>query len=394
MHRGKPVRFVLVQPGLPKYRVPAYRAVAQRPGMNFKLIYAQDINVPNAPPEGFEGEFSDHRYVYVRGKPMFWHGAQVRAAWRERADVVGLLWNTRYLSVFPAVLLARLRGVPVLLFGHGYSKSEGPLRARLRTWLGNLANAVVVYNRGTRENLVRAGMAPDHVYVALNTVDQRLVQAARARWLATPGKVEAFKRQEGLGGPDGTAPVILFVSRLEEANRVDLLLDAAAELRKTTPHLRVIIIGKGPDDERLRAHAARLNLLDEAAPTVRFLGAIYDEDVVAGWFLSADLFCYPANVGLSLLHAFGYGVPVVTCDNFAAQNPEIEALRPNENGAVYREGSVPDLVRVLSQLLADRAQLRTMSIAAHRTATEEYSVERMADGFIQAVNHCLKNGAV
>lgn len=390
---GRPVRFTLVQPGLPKYRIPAYRAIAQRPRMQFKLVYAQDIDLPNAEPDGFAGEFGNHKYFFVRGRPIFWHTAQLREAWREPLDVVGFSWNTRYLSLLPAMILARLRGVPVLLFGHGYSKNEGPFRAWARRWLGKRADAIVVYNRTTRENLIKRGMNPQRVYVALNTVDQNQVQAARSAWIRTPGKVEEFKRREGLGGPSGTAPVLLFVSRLEEANRVDMLLDAAAQLRSTHPHMRVIIIGKGPDDARLRAHAARLGLTPPTDPTVRFLGAIYNEEIIAGWFLSSDVFCYPANIGLSLLHAFGYGLPAVTCDNFAAQNPEIEALRPGENGAVYKQDSVPDLVRVLNELFSDRVRLRAMSECAHRTATEEYSIEGMADGFIQAVNHCLHKHA-
>ena len=45
---------------------------------------------------------------------------------------------------------------------------------------------------------------------------------------------------------------------------------------------------------------------------VRWLGSIYDEAQLAPWFLTADAFVYPGAIGLSVLHAMGYGLPVVT----------------------------------------------------------------------------------
>ena len=36
--------------------------------------------------------------------------------------------------------------------------------------------------------------------------------------------------------------------------------------------------------------------------------------------------CYPVNIGLSLLHAFGFGLPVVTGNDIGSHNPGIETL--------------------------------------------------------------------
>ena len=51
------------------------------------------------------------------------------------------------------------------------------------------------------------------------------------------------------------------------------------------------------------SRAAALDLVGD-------LGSIYDEIELAPWFLTADAFVYPENIGLSILHAFGYGLPV------------------------------------------------------------------------------------
>ena len=96
-------------------------------------------------------------------------------------------------------------------------------------------------------------------------------------------------------------------------------------------------------------------------------------------------FCYPANIGLSILHGMGYGLPVVTSDKVESQNPEIEALRDGENGFLYRDGDIDDLTAKLEVLLTDSATQNRMSAAAHATATERFSLANMVDGYVDAV---------
>ena len=132
---------------------------------------------------------------------------------------------------------------------------------------------------------------------------------------------------------------MLYVSRLDPDNRLDLAIQAVHQLQAEFPTLQFVAIGKGDAErQRLEKLVAHLDL----AHQVRFLGPIYDELELAPWFLTADLFCYPQNIGLSLLHAFGYGLPVITSDHVESQNPEIEALRHGENGMLYPFVRRPD----------------------------------------------------
>jgi glycosyltransferase involved in cell wall biosynthesis len=118
---------------------------------------------------------------------------------------------------------------------------------------------------------------------------------------------------------------------------------------------------------------------------VHFTGAIYDEQCVAPWMLSATLFCYPRNIGLSLLHAFGYGLPVVTSDDLAGHNPEIEALKPSVNGLLYRDGDLDDIVRQWLDLMNDPALRQRLSTAASRTVTDRYTLDHMVQGFLHLI---------
>jgi glycosyltransferase involved in cell wall biosynthesis len=103
--------------------------------------------------------------------------------------------------------------------------------------------------------------------------------------------------------------------------------------------------------------------------------------------LASDVFCYPANIGLSILHAFGYGLPVVTGDDLASHNPEIEALVPGVNGLTFRHGDSASLAQSLARIFDDRALAASMHAAAHKTVMEKFTVQRMVDGIEAAVRY-------
>ncbi|MBX3359084.1 MAG: glycosyltransferase family 4 protein [Phycisphaeraceae bacterium] len=374
-----------MQPALPKYRVPVFREMASRGGIDFRLLYGEEPGLKNVPADGFVAESAPMRHLRLRGQPLFWQSAQTRSASRDVADVLGMTWNTRYMSGWPALRLARLRGVPTLLWGHGYSKNESEKRFRLRVRMGKEATAVLLYNHTAAERVIEAGIPRERVFVALNALDQGPIQSARERWISEPARLEAFRREAGLEG----GKVVLFVSRLDPANRVDLLLQAAAKIKDRHGALRVVIVGNGPDLDRLRAMAGTLGI----AANVQFPGAIYDEDRLAGYFLASRVFCYPANIGLSILHAFGYGVPVVTGNDIASHNPEIEAIREGENGLLFRHDDADSLAQVLDRQLGDADLSARLGAGAHRTVMERFTLKNMVDGMEAAVRYCAASRA-
>jgi len=371
------MRLTIQQPALPRYRVPVFRALARRDGIDLHLVYGNAPDAPaNAAPSGFSGQFVPIRRL-LRSAAL-WHQPMLTYATRRRSDVLVLTWDLHYLSLIPALLLARCTGVRTVLWGHGFSKHEVAWRGFLRRSVGRLADELLFYNHSAADPFVdKWKWDRQRIHVALNSLDQTQVNQARSQWADQPERLAAFQREKGLDD----RPVVLFVSRLQPENRVDLLLQAASRLARNHPRLRVVIIGRGDDLPRLQSMQYKLGLADH----VIFAGALYNEEQLAPYFLSSNVFCYPANVGLSLLHGFGYGLPVVTSDRIQSQNPEIEALVHGENGLLYRDGDPDELARALAVLIENPKVARQMGAQGRQVVEERFTLTRMVDGIERAV---------
>jgi glycosyltransferase involved in cell wall biosynthesis len=134
-------------------------------------------------------------------------------------------------------------------------------------------------------------------------------------------------------------------------------------------------------EDEMRRLAEDLGIRDR----VRFVGPLYDESVLSLWYKSADVFVMATCIGLSIHHAMAYGVPVVTDDNPLTQTAEFEVLQDGINGLTYRAGDIDDFAAKVCRVLDDSTLRHELSQAAVRRVEEDYSIDRMAERFVAAV---------
>jgi glycosyltransferase involved in cell wall biosynthesis len=106
-------------------------------------------------------------------------------------------------------------------------------------------------------------------------------------------------------GPYGD--YILSISRLDRAKRIDLLLDALAQV--PVP-LRAVIAGRGPDEARLRQRAQALKL----GTRVTFAGFVNDNEAIDLYRNARAVFYAPVDedYGFATIEAFAANKPVLT----------------------------------------------------------------------------------
>jgi glycosyltransferase involved in cell wall biosynthesis len=372
-------RVIVQQPALRRYRIPFYREWAKRAGISLKLLHAvQGDNVGNIDGDFLEAECIPMWTRKIGHRSFMWHSAQWMGAEQGMCDVLVLSWNTQYISLIPSLLRARKNGIRTILWGHGFSKDESWLRRFIRNAIGRLADALVFYDFSTAQNFLDAGWPEERIHVAPNSLDQMEIQTTRMSWLSQPSRLESFQQENGLAGRKN----IIYVGRIYKENRLDILIKALPEIKNRHPQLQLLVIGKVNElTKQLQQLAENLGV----APTIKWLGEIYEENEIAPYMLSSQLFCYPANIGLSIMHAMGYELPVVAGDHIPSHNPEIQVLRDGVNGSLFRHLDTEDLSVTLSDLLDDPERVSSMGSAARDSVLNQFTTKKMVDGFMLAI---------
>lgn len=215
------------------------------------------------------------------------------ALWRAagRADVMHVMANSGwswYLFALPAIMIARLRGTPVIVNYRGggaeafFGSAPGWVLRYLKT-----VDALVLPSGFLREVFQRFGVDGQ---VIPNIID-----------------LDRFKPAQR----DGSEPPHLIVTRnLEPIYDIPSALQAFALVRQQLRQARLTVAGSGPERELLEQLAADLGIAD----AVTFTGRI-DNDQMTALYASADVMLNPStidNMPISILEAFASGVPVVS----------------------------------------------------------------------------------
>ncbi len=202
---------------------------------------------------------------------------------------------------FAAILLGRALNKPVVVSARGSDITLGlklPLVNRLIGWTLQHAARVIAVSASLKELMVAHGTDPDKVTVIPNGVDTQLFY---------PLDQDAARHALGL---PADAKIVLTVCSLVELKGVDLLIEAAALVRARYPGAcRILVVGKGPERERLQRQIEQAGLGD----MVRLVGTVPNRELV-NWYNAADLF---------FLGSSREGWPNVVCEALACGTPVV-----------------------------------------------------------------------
>ena len=375
----KRLNVAIFQPALPKYRIPIFQRLGQQ--FSVKVFFGEEKDLSNEQAVGFENQPVKHRKFRLRsGREVIWNRSQIKACGNRHWDVIVLSWNIGDLSLIFALLRARLNGISTILWGHGYSKKASGFRARVRNRITGFATAVLFYDPVTK-NKFEEITGRQNCFAAPNAINTDPIQEQKEAWMEG-SRLERFKEEHDLLGRD----VLLFVSRFDPANRLEVLIRAMPELKAKHPEILAVLVGSGQDEQRLRSLVKEL----DCVTNVLFTGPIYEEQQLSPWFLSASLFCYPSNIGLSLMHAFHYGLPVVVGDDLSRCNPEIYAFETNVNGMTFEDGDSSSLAKCVLDLIRNQSLLKALSKGAADTA-KSLTIERLIDGYSEAIRFAAQS---
>lgn len=161
--------------------------------------------------------------------------------------------------------------------------------------------------------------------------------------------------------------VLCFCGRLGEEKSVDVLLDFFSELHRPGEHVKLLIIGDGPERENLKQQTRNLGLWGN----VIFAGAVSHEDVPA-FFACCDLYATASLSevnSISMLEAMAMELPVL--HRVDEKNPG--QVTEGINGFLFR--TAEEFCRAVedfrSSSMEEQARLRASTADSVRLAGQE-----------------------
>jgi glycosyltransferase involved in cell wall biosynthesis len=373
-------KILLFQKVVPSYRVPVFRKLYQNYGVitchsrekkgNIKKSFVHQMDFPN--------ELIPLAYLGLTETTVIQNIMPVLC--RYKPEIVISQFSLGYITCWLLYLLKPFFRYRLILWTHGVRNNEihDPFRTRSRKlflWFLKNADAVIFYSEG-RKNIVAARLKrKDHLFVAPNTLDLTLYRNIYDE-LVRSGK-EAVKKE--LGFPPGFN--LIFLGRLLPEKRIGLLLEAFGLIQEKF-EVTMHFIGDGPEEGTIRHYG-------KISGRVRQYGGIFDPVLTGKFLFASDLFIMPGYLGLGLVHAFAFGLPVVSARSTTAgpfHSPEAEYITEGENGLLC-ESSAKSLSDAIDRILSDPALLAKMSEAALSTAYEKCSIDNMISGFGSAVKY-------
>ena len=178
------------------------------------------------------------------------------------------------------------------------------------------------------------------------------------RFAPTHASNERRARVAALCGVRPDAPLLMTVSRFHPEKRMDVVLDAFAQVRRER-EIGLVIYGQGPTEPLVRAHAAGI-------AGVHVAGYTTEPDELAQVYASADALLHGSSAetyGLVIAEALCSGTPVIVPDIGGAAD-----LAGPGWSETYTPGDVQGCAAAIRRMLArDRTSLRDAATDAATT---------------------------
>ena len=348
------VRVAFVTNIITPYRIAFYSKMATLPGIDLLVVHG-DVKGETGRPaaknlDNWEFSHKEVRNSEKRLGPFVirWQTGVLPILRSFNPDVVVVLGISGTISNWLILIWGRMKRLRTLMWMCGWEAQKRKSAAYrfkriLLKFFIMLPTTLLVYSSKAKDYMVELGAPVKKCVICYNglDIDESLRKEAAI-------KEKAVQLRDKLN--PGHVPVFLYVGGILPKKRVDLLLKAFANLRKSQAAM-LWIIGDGPTMPETKCLAASLDV-----PDVIFLGRIIDS--VDLYFSAADFFVLPGIGGLALNQALFWGTPCICSE---ADGTEADLVLERETGYYFLPNDEDSLTSALSQAVKATKDLESYS---------------------------------
>lgn len=174
---------------------------------------------------------------------------------------------------------------------------------------------------------------------------------------------------------------ILYGGRLVPEKGIFLLIDAYMKLEINFEKTKLIIIGSGPLERKLKKYVTSCNF----EKNIEFIPWLNNNEFKI-MMKNCSIFVLPSMyecMPVSLLEAMAYGKIVVASDIPGPQ----DIIKSGYNGFLFEKGNVNDLINIINYVLNNEKIKEYIGDNAKRTIMEEYNILKNVNLFIEIFNN-------
>ena len=319
--------------------------------------------------------YPDIRLSKIRRHPLL----DELKAWKP--DVIHM--HTEGSVAMMARTIARGNKIPFVMTSHtDYAQfAFGELRGMppLRLFAREMGR---VYYRGAKKVITPSEKAVQ--FSQLSAVKRRVVVIPNGIRLELYGKTVTPEERRELFRKyhlRDNGKTLVVVSRVSKEKNIQELLDYLPGLLSLDPQVQLLIVGDGPDRERLEKLAKKRHLTKH----VRFTGRV-DPEIVYRYYAMGDLFVSASTFevhSLTYLEAMAQGLPLVCRKDLCLEG----VLDQGVNGYAYQTRE--QFIRAVFKILNNESLRKKMKKKA-RARASEFSEERFVDNTLELYEKLIR----
>jgi glycosyltransferase involved in cell wall biosynthesis len=276
---------------------------------------------------------------------------------------------------FVAALAHKMTGVPYVVTTHGGDiyGMQGILASAMKSFALRSAATVTVVSNDIKKTIEDKFGVDIHTKVISMGVDAVLFHPDKS----DPG----IRNRYGI-----TGPFLLYVGRLSEKKGVKYLLEAMPLVLEKLPVCKLLIVGTGELEQKLRKQVDSLKLTGH----IIFTGAVPNNELPS-YFASADVFIGPSVVapggdtegfGLTFVEAAMSGCIVVGTSVGGIS----DIIQDGKSGFLVPEKNPQAIADVLSKILQDQQKMDHIKQSTRERMAQQFDWQVIADRYAKILN--------
>jgi glycosyltransferase involved in cell wall biosynthesis len=306
-----------------------------------------------------------HRFRYDPA-PIF----QVSSLLKEEKP--DLLETHGHKANFVAFVLTRISGLPWISFAHGWTDEDWKIKTynRLDKFLLRYPDRIVAVSKEVARKLHVLNIPDRKIKIIYNAVSRENLNDEDEQ-IGVREELKIPKEHKLLG----------VIGRLSPEKGQIYFLQAFSQVIEHSPEVTALIVGEGPDEQRLKQYCASKNL----ASRVVFMG--YQNNLTS-IYKSLDLVVLPS---------LSEGMPMVALEGMLEGKPIIgtgvggipEVIVHQKTGLLVPPANPTSLARAILELISDEEKLKNFSENSQTFVRDNFSAEERAKKVVDLYQELL-----